>query len=419
MLENIRLAFQGVWSHKLRSMLTMLGIIIGIASIISIVSTIQGTNEQIKQNLIGGGNNTVDVELYRADEKIQVSDYEQAPRGVPTITDDILQEIKDVDGVESAAAYYSRSYADSIYYNNNSLQGAQVLGVDNNYFSTTGYVVRTGRTFREEDYKEFHKVVILDQSAATSLFQEESPLGKTIEINKEPFTVIGIAQKLEEFEPTINSFEEYNNYKGNESLGVVYIPSACWCIPYQYDEPQNVVVRASSTETMTKVGQKSADILNGYMNVKEDDVKYKATNVLELAAQIQSSSATMNTQLIWIASISLLVGGIGVMNIMLVSVTERTREIGIRKSLGADKGTILQQFVIEAAVTSSLGGVVGIIIGCVATKVVGTMIGISTSPTLAAVLISFGVSVAIGLFFGYMPARRAANLNPIDALRSE
>ena len=209
MLENIRLAFQGVWSHKLRSMLTMLGIIIGIASIISIVSTIQGTNEQIKQNLIGGGNNTVDIELYRADEKIQVSDYEQAPSGVPTITDDILQEIKDVDGVESAAAYYSRSYADSIYYNNNSLQGAQVLGVDNNYFSTTGYVVRTGRTFREEDYKEFHKVVILDQSAATSLFQEESPLGKTIEINKEPFTVIGIAQKLEEFEPTINSFEEY------------------------------------------------------------------------------------------------------------------------------------------------------------------------------------------------------------------
>ena len=212
MLENIRLAFQGVWSHKLRSMLTMLGIIIGIASIISIVSTIQGTNEQIKQNLIGGGNNTVDIELYRADEKIQVSDYEQAPSGVPTITDDILKEIKDVDGVESAAAYYSRSYADSIYYNNNSLQGAQVLGVDNNYFSTTGYVVRTGRTFREEDYKEFHKVVILDQSAATSLFQEESPLGKTIEINKEPFTVIGIAQKLEEFEPTINSFEEKCRY---------------------------------------------------------------------------------------------------------------------------------------------------------------------------------------------------------------
>lgn len=419
MLENIRLAFQGVWSHKLRSMLTMLGIIIGIASIISIVSTIQGTNEQIKQNLIGGGNNTVDIELYRADEKIQVSDYEQAPSGVPTITDDILKEIKDVDGVESAAAYYSRSYADSIYYNNNSLQGAQVLGVDNNYFSTTGYVVRTGRTFREEDYKEFHKVVILDQSAATSLFQEESPLGKTIEINKEPFTVIGIAQKLEEFEPTINSFEEYNNYKGNESLGVVYIPSACWCIPYQYDEPQNVVVRASSTETMTKVGQKSADILNGYMNVKEDDVKYKATNVLELAAQIQSSSATMNTQLIWIASISLLVGGIGVMNIMLVSVTERTKEIGLKKAIGARKKVILGQFLTEAAVLTSVGGIIGVVLGIGLSKVVSKVAGSPTAISVSAIIGSVVFSMLIGIIFGLLPSVKAANLNPIDALRSE
>ena len=414
MLENIRLAFQGVWSHKLRSMLTMLGIIIGIASIISIVSTIQGTNEQIKQNLIGGGNNTVDIELYRADEKIQVSDYEQAPSGVPTITDDILQEIKDVDGVESAAAYYSRSYADSIYYNNNSLQGAQVLGVDNNYFSTTGYVVRTGRTFRE-----FHKVVILDQSAATSLFQEESPLGKTIEINKEPFTVIGIAQKLEEFEPTINSFEEYNNYKGNESLGVVYIPSACWCIPYQYDEPQNVVVRASSTETMTKVGQKSADILNGYMNVKEDDVKYKATDVLELAAQIQSSSATMNTQLIWIASISLLVGGIGVMNIMLVSVTERTSEIGLKKAIGAKKRSILTQFLTEAVVLTSLGGIIGVIAGNILAQVIHKVSGTPVAISIPAILISVLFSMVIGIVFGLLPSVQAANLDPIDALRHE
>lgn len=419
MLENIRLAFQGVWSHKLRSMLTMLGIIIGIASIISIVSTIQGTNEQIKQNLIGGGNNTVNVELYRADDKIQVSDYEQAPSGVPIITDDILQEIKDLDGVENTAAYYSRSYAESIYYNNNSLQGAQVMGVDNNYFSTTGYVVRTGRTFREEDYKEFHKVVILDQSAATSLFQEEDPLGKTIEINKEPFTVIGIAQKLEQFEPTINSFEEYNNYKGNESLGIVYMPSACWCIPYQYDEPQNVVVRASSTEAMTKVGQKSADILNQYMAVKEDDVKYKATDVLELAAQIQSSSATMNTQLIWIASISLLVGGIGVMNIMLVSVTERTSEIGLKKAIGARKKVILYQFLTEAAMLTSIGGIIGVVVGIILSKVVSQLSGAPTAISIPAIIGSVLFSMLIGVVFGLLPSVKAADLNPIDALRSE
>ena len=331
MLENIRLAFQGVWSHKLRSMLTMLGIIIGIASIISIVSTIQGTNEQIKQNLIGGGNNTVDIELYRADEKIQVSDYEQAPSGVPTITDDILQEIKDVDGVESAAAYYSRSYADSIYYNNNSLQGAQVLGVDNNYFSTTGYVVRTGRTFREEDYKEFHKVVILDQSAATSLFQEESPLGKTIEIKGEPYVVVGIVTKSKTFEPVINSVEDYYTYM-QESSGAVYVPKVTWPIIYQYDEPENVILRVKSTDDMTRVGKKTADLLNENLSVSDDTMKYKAEDLLEQAKEIQELSDSTNSMLIWIAGISLLVGGIGVMNIMLVSVTERTSEIGLKKA---------------------------------------------------------------------------------------
>ena len=155
-----------------------------------------------------------------------------------------------------------------------------------------------------------------------------------------------------------------------------------------------------------------------YETFKDSDL-YRVTAMSEMLDSLNEQIAMMSGMLGGIAGISLLVAGVGVMNIMLVSVTERTREIGIRKSLGADKGTILQQFVIEAAVTSSLGGVVGIIIGCVATEVVGTMIGISASPTLAAVLISFGVSVAIGLFFGYMPARRAANLNPIDALRSE
>ena len=419
MLENIRLAFQGVWSHKLRSMLTMLGIIIGIASIISIVSTIQGTNEQIKQNLIGGGNNTVNVELYRADDKIQVSDYEQAPSGVPIITDDILQEIKDLDGVENTAAYYSRSYAESIYYNNNSLQGAQVMGVDNNYFSTTGYVVRTGRTFREEDYKEFHKVVILDQSAATSLFQEEDPLGKTIEINKEPFTVIGIAQKLEQFEPTINSFEEYNNYKGNESLGIVYMPSACWCIPYQYDEPQNVVIRVDSTDNMTSAGKACADVLNNYLSPKDDTIQYKAKDLLEQAQQIQELSSSTNTMLIWIAGISLIVGGIGVMNIMLVSVTERTQEIGLKKAIGARKSKILNQFLTEAAVLTSLGGVLGVIVGIILAEIISYVTTMPVAISIPAAIGSVLFSMVIGIVFGVFPSYKAANLNPIDALRHE
>ena len=419
MLENIKLAFQGIWSHKLRSLLTMLGIIIGIASIISIVSTIQGTNEQIKQNLIGGGNNTVAVELYRADAKIEVSEWEKAPEGVTVITDEILEEIETVDGIESAAAYHSRSYAESIYYQNNSLQGAQVLGVDNQYFDTCGYVVRTGRTFREEDYTEFHRVVILDQAASDSLFQEENPLGKTIEINQIPFTVIGVAHKLKEFEPVINSIEEYNEYMGNESLGIVYMPSATWPITYQYDEPQNLVIRAESTETMTKAGQKSAEILNSYMAVKEEDVKYKATDVLELAAQIQSSSDTMNTQLIWIASISLLVGGIGVMNIMLVSVTERTSEIGLKKAIGARKRSILTQFLTEAVVLTSLGGIVGVVVGNILAQVIHKVSGTPVAISIPAIFVSVLFSMIIGIVFGLLPSVQAANLDPIEALRHE
>ena len=417
MLENIRLAFQGVWSHKLRSMLTMLGIIIGIASIISIVSTIQGTNEQIKQNLIGGGNNTVDIELYRADEKIQVSDYEQAPSGVPTITDDILKEIKDVDGVESAAAYYSRSYADSIYYNNNSLQGAQVLGVDNNYFSTTGYVVRTGRTFREEDYKEFHKVVILDQSAATSLFQEESPLGKTIEISGIPFTVVGIVDEDSKFEPVINSIDEYYTYYSDSSASRIFVPSSMWPALYSFDEPQNVAIRVSNTEAMTDAGKAVAEIMN--TNVTNSEIKYQAQDLLKQAQDLQDLSSSTNSQLIWIASISLLVGGIGVMNIMLVSVTERTREIGLKKAIGAKKSRILWQFLTEAAVLTSLGGIVGVGAGIGLAAIISRVTSAPVAISVPSIIIAVVFSMVIGIIFGLLPSFKAANLNQIDALRHE
>ena len=146
MLENIRLAFQGIWSHKMRSFLTMLGIIIGIAAIISIVSTIQGTNEQLQQNLIGSGNNTVQVDLYRANAEYTF-DYESVPQGVPVITEEVRQQMLDVDGVENVTLYNSRSYADGIFYLDNSLQGARVYGIDQNYFATCGYEVRTGRQY--------------------------------------------------------------------------------------------------------------------------------------------------------------------------------------------------------------------------------------------------------------------------------
>ena len=421
MLENIRLSFQGIWSHKMRSFLTMLGIIIGIASIIAIVSTIQGTNEQLMQNVVGSGTNAVDINLTQgsADNTLDFS-WNSVPYGIPVLTESIREELLNVTDVEDATFYVSRTYADGIYYLNQSLQGADIYGIDSHYFDVNGYVVRTGREFVDSDYKDFHKVAIIDQDAASTLFQEESALGKTIEISGEPFVIIGVAQPKSEFEPVINSIEEYYTYMGDDtSTGKVYIPYESWPIIYQYDEPQNVSVRAAEVKAMTTVGKPCAEILNSYLRTSSSDIKYRAKNTLENVEKQQQINESTNQQLIWIASISLLVGGIGVMNIMLVSVTERTSEIGLKKAIGARKSVILTQFLTEAAVLTSMGGIIGVIAGIAMAQAISRMAQVPVGISIPAIIGSVIFSTVIGVIFGFVPSIKASNLNPIDALRHE
>lgn len=421
MLENIRLSFQGIWSHKMRSFLTMLGIIIGIASIIAIVSTIQGTNEQLMQNVVGSGTNAVDINLTQgsADNTLDFS-WNSVPYGIPVLTESIREELLNVTDVEDATFYVSRTYADGIYYLNQSLQGADIYGIDSHYFDVNGYVVRTGREFVDSDYKDFHKVAIIDQDAASTLFQEESALGKTIEISGEPFVIIGVAQPKSEFEPVINSIEEYYTYMGDDtSTGKVYIPYESWPIIYQYDEPQNVSVRAADVKAMTTVGKPCAEILNSYLRTSSSDIKYRAKNTLENVEKQQQINESTNQQLIWIASISLLVGGIGVMNIMLVSVTERTSEIGLKKAIGARKSVILTQFLTEAAVLTSMGGIIGVIVGIAMAQAISRMAQVPVGISIPAIIGSVIFSTVIGVIFGFVPSIKASNLNPIDALRHE
>ena len=421
MLENIRLSFQGIWSHKMRSFLTMLGIIIGIASIIAIVSTIQGTNEQLMQNVVGSGTNAVDINLTQgsADNTLNFS-WNSVPYGLPVLTESIREELLNVTDVEDATFYVSRTYADGIYYLNQSLQGADIYGIDSHYFDVNGYVVRTGREFVDSDYKDFHKVAIIDQDAASTLFQEESALGKTIEISGEPFVIIGVAQPKSEFEPVINSIEEYYTYMGDDtSTGKVYIPYESWPIIYQYDEPQNVSVRAADVKAMTTVGKPCAEILNSYLRTSSSDIKYRAKNTLENVEKQQQINESTNQQLIWIASISLLVGGIGVMNIMLVSVTERTSEIGLKKAIGARKSVILTQFLTEAAVLTSMGGIIGVIAGIAMAQAISRMAQVPVGISIPAIIGSVIFSTVIGVIFGFVPSIKASNLNPIDALRHE
>ena len=216
----------------------------------------------------------------------------------------------------------------------------------------------------------------------------------------------------------INTIDEYYTYE-QDSTGLVLIPSASWPVVYQFDEPQNVVVKASSTDTMSSVGKKAEDILNSNIDSDSSKMKYKANDVMETARNLQELSRSTNSQMLWIASISLLVGGIGVMNIMLVSVTERTSEIGLKKAIGARKKSILVQFLTEAAVLTSIGGVLGVLAGLVLSQVVSQISKTPTAISISAIVGSVLFSMVIGLVFGLLPSVKAANLNPIDALRSE
>ena len=417
MFENIRLSFQGIWSHKMRSFLTMLGIIIGIAAIIAIVSTIKGTNEQIKENLVGAGENTVEVALYQGEWQYEMS-YQGIPAGVPLVTDEVLEEIKAIDHVQNASCYLSRQDYNVVYHLNTGLSGGYVKGVDIHYFDTCNYIMKEGRAFTEEDFKEYRKVAILDEDSEEALFLGEKAVGSTIEIKQEPYVVIGIVTKAKVFEPTINSIEDYYMYAQN-SAGSVYVPDSTWPIIYQYDEPQNVVIRVENTDHMTAAGKATADILNAALYVTDDTIQYKAKDLLEQAQQIQELSSSTNMMLIWIAGISLIVGGIGVMNIMLVSVTERTQEIGLKKAIGARKSKILAQFLTEAAVLTSMGGFLGVLAGIALAYVISYLSGTPVAISVSAAVGAVAFSMIIGIVFGVFPSYKAANLNPIDALRHE
>lgn len=418
MLENIRLSFRGIWSHKMRSFLTMLGIIIGIAAIIAIVSTIQGTNDQIEKNLIGSGSNNVKVTLQKDGYDIDLS-YDSVPAGITEVSDSTLDQIKDIDHVESASLYKGRQNYNDVYYLNTILSGGTVLGIDSGYFDTCGYTIMKGRGFSQNDYDKSKKVALIDEKAQKALFQGESAIGKTIEIKGEPFSVVGIVTEKDSYELVINSIEDYYTYSNDSSAGNIFVPESVWPVIYRYDEPQNLILKTDSADNMAAAGKAAQDILNSSMASSDGSTEYKAQDLLEQAKQIQQLSQSTNMMLIWIAGISLLVGGIGVMNIMLVSVTERTSEIGLKKAIGAGKGAILGQFLTEAVVLTSIGGFVGVIVGVILSKVISALNGTPTSINPAAAVLAVLFSMAIGIIFGILPSHKAANLNPIDALRHE
>lgn len=413
MRENIRLSLLSIKAHKMRSFLTMLGIIIGIAAIIAIVSTIKGTNDQIQKNLIGAGTNTVTVTLQQDGYDYDFS-YNPIPSGIKDPDDAKREELKKIRDVEDVSFFYKRITYDDVYYGSKALSGGVVNGIDAYFLKTARYKVINGRGLFDNDFKRRIRVALVDENASRGLFQSDNPVGKIIEIKGFPYTIVGVVKPYTTFEPVIETISDYYTYQQDTS-GNIFVPDTTWPVIYQYDEIHSILLSTDNTKAMTHIGKDAENILN----TSSSSVSFKAKDLLEQAKQMQQLSKSTNMMLIWIAAISLLVGGIGVMNIMLVSVSERTSEIGLKKAIGARNKTILIQFLTEAVVLTCIGGLLGVISGLLLAKLISILnqipVALSWPANIGAVLFS----MAIGILFGILPARRASTLDPIEALRHE
>ena len=394
MLKSFHLALKSIWSNKMRSFLTMLGIIIGVAAVIILVGLVNGQMSYMKDSFSSMGTNQLNVNLVNLSTR--------------SVSDDEMYEFYEENREYFDQMSPSVSVSGTVKYGNESLTGTTISGVSEEYLELKKQDLTAGRFLQYSDLISRQKVCVIGYYLASELCGgAQNAIGETIHINGEGYTVVGCVER---------QTSESDEVEEGGSDDFIYLPYTAAVKLSRNGTINNYVFTVKDTGNTEIVKTLLSDFL--YPIFKNEDL-YRITAMSELLDSLDSMIAMMSMMLGGIAGISLLVAGVGVMNIMLVSVTERTREIGIRKSLGAKKGTILQQFVIEAAVTSSIGGLVGIAAGCVLTGVIGNFMGMTAVPTLGSILLSFGVSVGIGLLVGYMPARRAAGLNPIDALRSE
>lgn len=394
MLQSFKMALKSIWGNKMRSFLTMLGIIIGVASVIILVSIVNGYMSYMTESFASMGVNQITVNY----------------RSLPSRTIDVEEfyEFYEENQDLFQGMTPSVSVSATVKHGSDTMDATTVGGYSEDQLAIKGYELSCGRNLLYSDMASRQKVAVVGAYVASELFgSPEKALGEKIKLNGDNYTVVGVVEQQTE------SAADFDDGCTDDFVWIPYSRAA--------KIARNAVI---SNYTFTSYDINDTDACTAaleeflYSKMKNDDL-YSVTAMSSLMDTLNDQIAMMSMMLGGIAGISLLVAGVGVMNIMLVSVTERTREIGIRKALGARKRVILQQFVIEAAVTSTIGGIAGILLGSLASIGIGGLMGIEAPPTLSSVLVSFSVSVGIGLVFGYMPASRAAGLNPIDALRSE
>ena len=400
--ESFLMAWASLVANKLRSLLTMLGIIIGVAAVIALVSIGNGVKQDIENSISSLGSNLLVVlpgaprtpgarSSQGSMKSLKISDYEA---------------IAKLEGVKAASPMTNGSYV-VIYQNKN--WTTSVAGVNSNFQDVNNWTMTSGRFFSDKNVQNRERVAVVGQTVVKNLFADEDPVGKEIRVKNIPFRVIGVLKS------------KGNGTMGNDQDDTVLIPYTTSMERVEgIDYLRRVYVVAKDDGGIDRLQADIENLLRVRHNIKDTNLDdFNIQNMKSIMETVAQTTGTFTLFLGAVAAISLVVGGIGIMNIMLVSVTERTREIGVRKALGATYSVIVTQFLIEAVVISLMGGFIGIAFGIGASKVIGMVSGMSTVVSVPTIIMSFAFSMAIGLIFGIYPARKAAKLNPIDALHYE
>jgi len=400
-LESLRVSFRSIKANGLRSVLTMLGIIIGVAAVIAMVAIGEGTSASVASQINGLGSNLLIVSPGQATQgRISLG-----AGSLNTLTLADAEAIAQKDSVSGVAPSVN-GRAQLVWGSNN--YSTSLEGTTESFPEVRNVQVAQGRFFSNFEVKKQFNVVVVGTEIVTNLFGGSSPIGETIQINRIPFTVIGVLKS-----------QGSSGMTNNDDRVLIPVTTAMSRLTGgKY--VNSIYVSAASAEQMAQAQADTAETLRAQHNLRPSESDdFRITSQSDILSTAQAVSGSMTALLSGIAAISLIVGGIGVMNIMLVSVTERTREIGIRKAIGAKKRDILRQFLIEAVTLSLLGGVIGILLGIGAAMAVSKLAGMATAITISPVLYAFLTSTAVGVIFGVYPARKAAQLKPIDALRYE